>query len=305
VIQTAPDAAISNPSRTTRSFRRLLSCIRFDEVLVLQGTPLLGAIVSMDRLTIEHVGTLVVLAAGSWLLVAHVFLLNDWSGVSADLADPNRAADVFTARGIGRAEIAGLCAALLAVSLLLLSSLGARALAIAQMIAVLSALYSVPPSRLKGVPLLSSALHIAGGMLHFLLGYTAFRDVDARGLAIGCFFALVFSAGHLTHEVRDVEGDRRNGIGTNAARFGKARSFAAGLALFTAANVLLVVMAARGVVPRLLLSAPVLYPLHLYWALRAFQAGLTFESVRQLQRRYRLLYAILGVMMAVALLLRG
>jgi hypothetical protein len=49
----------------------------------------------------------------------------------------------------------------------------------------------------------------------------------------------------------------------------------------------------------------VLYPLHLYWALRASQEGLTFESVRQLQRRYRMLYVILGVMMTATLLLRG
>ena len=54
-------------------------------------------------------------------------------------------------------------------------------------------------------------------MLHFLLGYSVFRVVDARSLAVGCFFALAFSAGHLIHEVRDLEGDRRNGIGTARA----------------------------------------------------------------------------------------
>jgi hypothetical protein len=43
-------------------------------------------------------------------------------------------------------------------------------------------------------------------------------------------------------------------------------------------------------------------PLHLYWSLRALRQGLSFESIRQLQIRYRLLYGFIGVMMAVTVL---
>ena len=289
--------------RTARLFARLLSCIRFDEVLVLQGAPLLGAVFSMGRFTIEGVATLLVFAVGSCFLVAHVFVLNDWSGMSSDLRDPNRATEVFMTRGIGRAEIGYLSVALLAASLLLLSQFGSLTLLIALMIAGLSALYSIPGFQLKGVPLLNSALHLVGGMLHFLLGYSVFRILDARSLEIGCFFALAFSGGHLTHEVRDFDGDQRNGITTNAVRFGKAQSFAAGLALFTVADLLLVLLAVRGTVPRELVLVAALFPLHLYWSLRAMHAGLTFESVRRLQVRYRALYAITGLMMLVTVLL--
>jgi 4-hydroxybenzoate polyprenyltransferase len=257
----------------------------------------------MGRLTIEGVVTLLVFAAGSCLLVAHVFVLNDWSGMSSDLRDPNRATGVFMTRGIGRAEIGYLWVALLTVSLLLLSQCGSLTLVIALMIAGLSALYSAPASQGKGVPLLNSAIHFVGGVLHFLLGYSVFRSVDARGLEIGCFFAMVFSAGHLIHEVRDLDSDQTNGIRTNAVTFGKAQGFAAGLVLFTIANVLLVVLAVRGTVPRGLVLVAALYPLHLYWALRALHAGLTFEGVRWLQVRYRALYAIVGLMMAGTVLL--
>jgi 4-hydroxybenzoate polyprenyltransferase len=302
-MEAAPEATMTGRPGTARLFPRLLSCIRLDEVVVLQGAPLLGAVFSIGRLTIEGVVTLLVFAAGSCFLVAHVFVLNDWSGMSSDLRDPNRATDVFMTRGIGRAEIGYLSVALLAVSLLLLSQFGSLTLAIASMTAGLSALYSAPGFQLKGVPLLNSALHLVGGMLHFLLGYSVFRIVDARSLEIGCFFALAFSGGHLTHEVRDFDGDRRNGITTNAVTFGKAQSFAAGLALFTAADLLLVVLAARGTVPRELILVAALYPLHLYWSRRALHAGLTFESVRRLQVRYRALYAIIGLMMMVTVLL--
>jgi 4-hydroxybenzoate polyprenyltransferase len=303
VMQAAPGTTTAGRAGTVRSLPRLLSCIRFDEVLVLQGSPLIGAFFSIGRLTTEKAVDLSIFAAGSCCLVAHVFVLNDWSGLSADLKDPHRAPGVFTTKGIGRAEIRYLWMVLLALSLLLLSPFGWQTLVIVLAIAGLSALYSAPASHAKGVPLLNSALHLLGGILHFLLGYSAFGAVDGRGVEIGCFFALVFVAGHLTHEARDCEFDLVNGIRTNAVKFGRARSFAAGLALFTIASVLLVVLAARGVVPRALILVAAICPLHLYWSARTLRVGLTFESIRRLQVRYRALYAAIGLMMVVTVLL--
>src|SRR5262249_32269009 len=139
-------------------------------------------------------------------------------------------------------------------------------------------------------------LHFIGGSLHFLLGYATFTAVDTRGVAISIFFALVFTAGHLMQETRDFEGDQRNGIRTNAVVFGKERTFLAGFVLFTAAYGLLSAFAAFGIVPRVLMLAAALYPLHLWASWRALHAGLSFESLRWLRRCYRLLYAVIGIM---------
>ena len=287
-----------------RGFRwllRLLSCIRFEEVLVLQGAPLLGAVFAMSRLTGGSATTLLLLAAGNSLLVAHVFLLNDWAGIHQDLLDPSKAAGVFLKRGIRRGEIGALLLILLAMSLTVLGRLGPATLVIGLMIAVAGALYSMPRVYVKGIPLANTLLHLFSGLLHFLLGYSAFRRPDATGLEIGLFFAVIFSAGHLTQEVRDCEADSNNGIQTNAVRFGKKRSFIAGFALFTLADALLIVLALQGTVPRglALLAAP--YPLHFHWAREAMREGLPFESVRRLQVRYRALYAAIGAAMVVYL----
>ena len=200
--------ASAPPTRRWRMFRHLLACIRFDEVLILQGPPLLGALFSMDSLTFASAAAVALLAAGSTCLVAHVFVLNDWSGMSGDLRDPNRMSGVFINRGVTRANIGQLWMALLVLGILLLGALGWQTLTIAVAVAGLSALYSAPASHIKGVPFLNSALHLAGGLLHFLLGYSVFRAPDGRGVEIGCFLALVFTAGHLTHETRDSESDR-------------------------------------------------------------------------------------------------
>jgi 4-hydroxybenzoate polyprenyltransferase len=303
LMQPARARSAASRSDPLRTILRLLSCIRFDEVVVLQGAPLLGALFSVGRFTSPRLVDLLILAIGSCLLVAHVFVLNDWSGMSADLQDPNRASSVFVRKGIGRSEVGYLWIALLAVGLLLFATLGIQPLIIAISLSIASALYSAPVSHAKGIPLLSSFLHLIGGTLHFLLGYSVFRAVDGRGLLIGCFFGLTFMAGHLTHEARDREGDLVNGIRTNAVTFGAFGSFIASLALFTSADLLLVVLAYRGIVPRVLLMVAALYPFHLYWALRVLRSGLTFEGLRGLQLRYRALYAVIGLMMAFAVVL--
>lgn len=286
-----------------RLILRLLSCIRFDEVLVLQGAPMLGATFSIALVNSPNLMALLLLVAGNCFLVAHVFLLNDWSGIDHDLRDPSRSARVFLNRGISRNEIGGLLLALLVLSLVLFSRINSVTLIIGLVIAIASALYSAPGIHIKGIPFLNSILHLASGLLHFLLGYSVFGGLDSRGLVIGCFFAAIFSAGHLTQEVRDFEADSRNGIKTNAVKFGKTQCFIAGFALFTFANALLIVLAANRIVPPTLVFVGALYPLHCYWSLCAMRESLTFESVRRLQVRYRALYAAIGAIMVISLLL--
>lgn len=280
---------------------RYLSCLRLEEILVLQGSPLLGAAFALRHPAAANVGPLLVLVAANVCLVAHIFLLNDWSGLAADLADPHKAAGVFTARGVGREEIGGLAAGLLALSLLLWSRLGPRPLGLALAIAALSALYSLPRFHWKGRPLLSSVAHLAGGALHFLLGYSVGHAIDGRGLALAVFFAVTFAAGHLTQEIRDHQGDVSNAIQTNAVFFGRRRTFAASLALFTLAYALLLLVALRGILPRPLALLAVLYPVHLRWSLKTLDEGLTHAGIRRLQARYRALYAAIGLAMVAAL----
>jgi len=56
-------------------------------------------------------------------------------------------------------------------------------------------------------------------------------------------------------------------------------------------------VAALGILPRLLIWSAVLWPLHVAWPLRALQRGLGFETALWMQRRYRLLFALIGLAM--------
>jgi 4-hydroxybenzoate polyprenyltransferase len=303
-LAAAPPGAVRRAAPAGR-VRRYLACIRYREILLLQGSPLLGAAYAMGEASADRLAALAVFAAANVLLVAHVFVLNDWAGIEADLNDVNKVAGVFAAKGVSRDAIRRLWIGLLATSLAAFGLLGLRPLAVAAAIAAVSYLYSRPASPAKGIPVLGSALHLVGGVLHFLLGVSLFRAVDGPALALALFFGLVFAAGHLNQEVRDFDGDVRSAIKTNAVTFGKKTAFIAGLAGFTCAYALLAGLAAGGVVPGWLATLALLYPLHLYWSWKAIGEGLTFAGVRRFQARYRALYAVIGVAMLAALLSRN
>ncbi|MET1080689.1 MAG: UbiA family prenyltransferase [Pseudomonas sp.] len=286
-----------------RQLLRLLSSIRFDEVLVLQGTPMIGAILALGSLTLHDAIRATIFIAGSLCLVGHVFVINDWAGIEGDLRDPHRATRTFASKGVSRFAVGVLAAALLGITLLLFALLGPVSLAVAIAILGLSTLYSAPSIHMKGRPILGSGLHLLGGTLHFLLGYATFSTVDTGSVMIGCFFGLIFAAGHLMHETRGYQGDRLNGIRTNAVAFGKRQSFVAGMILFSAAYALLIALALWGLLPRLLLLTAVLYPVHLRASWRAARAGLSVESLLEYQRCYRLLYGLIGAMLVGSVLI--
>jgi 4-hydroxybenzoate polyprenyltransferase len=149
----------------------------------------------------------------------------------------------------------------------------------------------------RSTPIAASLNHLIGGALHFLLGYTAFHAPDLNGLLLGTFFGLVFAAGHLNQEVRDHEGDLLGGVRTSAVVFGSQSAFIASLCLFSLSYALIVSLAAAGILPGFFLWGALLWSLHVVWSLQALRSGLGFETALWMQRRYRLLFAIIGIAM--------
>lgn len=269
---------------------------RTPEVLLLQASPLLGAAFG------GGLGALPTLLAGSVLLTAHVFIFNDWAGQAADLNDPRRAAQAFSRHGISGRAVAALSVALLAMAMVALAALGFVAVVLGATISCLGILYSHDEAAGKKVPVFASLLHLLGGAFHFLLGYTSGRPLDAPGLAIAAFFGLVFAAGHLNQEVRDHDADRGNGIRTIAVSLGPRRGLLASLLVFSAAYGLLAMLALRDVVPPpLLWVAALLCPVQVAWTLRVLRGDPAGEGALWLQRRYRVLFAIVGATMAASL----
>jgi 4-hydroxybenzoate polyprenyltransferase len=270
--------------------RALLRHIRFDEVLVLQGTPLMGAMFAMEAITASNIETLLVFLVGSILLVAHVFTLNDWADIAHGLKAPDPR--------VSSLRLFWFSVFLLITSLLVFALIDFRVVVLAAIVAALGFFYSHPKLNFKGTPIASSLPHLFGGIFHFLLGYSVFMPIDQRGIFIALFFALTFAAGHLNHEVRDFELDQKNNARTNAVAFGKRKTFVAGLVLFTAAYLCLFLLGWFRFVPRpLSIIAALFYLLHLYWSLRVLRSQFRPELIDRFQTQYRTLYAVIGLSM--------
>ena len=281
---------MSRPSRS----RALLRHIRFDEVFILQGTPLMGAVFSIGTIAAGKFEALLLFLLGSILLVAHVFTLNDWADVAHGLKAPDPQ--------VPSRRLFWFSLSLLIASLLVFALLGSRVVILGLIVAALGFFYSHPKLNAKGTPIASSIPHLVGGLFHFLLGYALFSSVDERGILIALFFALTFTAGHLNHEVRDFELDSRNNARTNAVAFGKRPAFVAGLIVFTFAYLCLFVLGWFRFIPRpLAFLALLFYPLHLYWSLRALRGQLNPETLDRFQIQYRALYAVIGISMLCSL----
>jgi 4-hydroxybenzoate polyprenyltransferase len=285
--------AIPLPPVTSRT---LLSCVRWREVLVLQGTPLMGMIFAIGPFTIRSVLTALLLSVAGFFLVAHIWTLNDWADGWADDLDPHKTGRAFLGKGVAGGKLLSLSLLFLAVALGLFVLLPYRTLLLALMVAVLGVLYSYPGIGLKRLPLASAAVHLAGGAFHFLLGFSALSPVGPRAIVISGFFALVFAGGHSTQEVQDWSSDRKNGTRTAAVTFGPRRVFGASAALFGLAYLYLFVLGVSGWVPlRLAVIVIPLLPLQAIWFLRTYRSGLAYRQVNALRERYRLLFAAVGL----------
>jgi 4-hydroxybenzoate polyprenyltransferase len=270
---------------------------RATEVIVLQGSAVLGAVLGSAGHDGLDLGRIALVVAGSLVLTAHVFLFNDWAGQRSDLNDPRRTRNVFGKREISSREVANLVVGLLVVAMLLLAFVGTPALLCGAAIAALSLVYSGSTSWGKGRPIMGSVLHLIGGTFHFLLGYSASHAIDPKGVLIGIFFGLVFVGGHLNQEVRDYDADLRSRIRTNAVAFGCRRTFIYSLLIFTAAYLLLGVLVSLGILARPLIWATFFWPWHVASSIQALRHGLGYEAAVSMQRRYRLQFALLGLAM--------
>jgi 4-hydroxybenzoate polyprenyltransferase len=270
---------------------------RLLEVAVLQGSPALGVVLALAGFQPERLPEIALLLLGSTLLVAHIFSFNDWSDAALDAEAPRKAESSYLLRGITRRQMLFFSALLGVAALAVLALLPLPVPLFGAAVLVSGVAYSSPGFGLKRVVLLSSLIHVAGQGLHFLMGFTLVAPLDGRALRLALFFALVFTAGHLNQEVRDHDGDRQSGIRTNAVVFGKRPAFLASGGLFALAFGWLAWLAWRGDLPAYAAWLAGLFAAYAAAFGRAVAAGITFESVTWLQRIYRGVFAVIGVVL--------
>ena len=277
----------------------LLQSLRYRDVVIFEAPALVGLAFSIPDTALANVAKTVLFALAGFLLMAHIFYFNDWSDRASD-ADVSKEGRASIGESLTSQQTLTLAVLLGLSALAALAALSTTLLILGSIILLLGVAYSFPVLRFKGkgIPLLSSFLHIMGTVLTFLLGYALFSPLDVRALLIGGFFALIITAGHLVQEVQDYAGDRATHISTNAVRFGPRLIFVVSFGLFTFSFAYLFGLSSSGLIRSELRYLLIFYPVYAMLALRAFRAGLVSDQVRRFRSRYRILFAVIVSIMA-------
>jgi 4-hydroxybenzoate polyprenyltransferase len=140
----------------------------------------------------------------------------------------------------------------------------------------------------------------------FLLGASPFRPLTSSLIIPALYFAILFEAGHLNHEVKDFEADQGNELRTNAVVFGKKRVFVASSLLFLLSYPLFYGMVAAGHVGAYAVPLSLfLLLLHMLSFIQTLRAGISRQAVLRYRKAYRTIYFVLWAASFLPLMLPG
>ena len=272
---------------------------RFAEVSILLGFPMIGlffAFRSAEELLSRPV---FLFAAAIFALFTAIYAFNGLAGIESDIHN-SRLSDL---KGKRTSFIVTL-----AISLtlsLVLFFLIKPVLALFSLISfILWCIYSFPKKGFKYRPVLGTLIHFVGQIVHFLMGYTVLAQIDKGSVAAAVYFALLFSAGHINHELIDHDADEKAGTGTGAVCFGVRKWEKVSFVLFLLAAIYITALAfaEKGM---LLIYLPFTVAGFIHVIFKICTMKKAPEQAKFLTERsfYRILYFASGVLFILAKLL--
>jgi 4-hydroxybenzoate polyprenyltransferase len=279
----------------------LIAGIRWPDIIILLAFPSMGAIFSVKNLSMESISLLLFFLIISVLFLVQIFIYNDISDTVRDPHEPSRRARHALKTGLISGKSAGIiCIILCCLSLAGYAAISPELAASVLLVEILTFLYSNPLINLKGVPVLSLLILFSCGFLYFLSGWLLFQPINADGILLGIYFAIVLSAGHFSNEIDDLDADREAGIMTNAVFFKEKHAFSAGIILFLLSSILFVYIAYNILNDNIYIVSSIL--LLLTWTILFIYSIFNYSPfpIRIFRRLYRILYALFCFILCAA-----
>jgi len=287
---------------STRKVLLYILSIRWFEIGIRMGAPLLGALFAMGSVDTAVLGELGIGLLAYFFLWAHIYLFNELAGMRFDKYDEYKANTPLLSGQVSYRGICGMSAGFLLASVALYFYISPALVMVALVDVLLGFVYVHPRLLLKDKPLVSFLFLFLVSFNDFLLGWLLFSKLSLRGVSIAVYFGLLGIAGQHYHEVKDYTADKNAGIRTNAVRYGKKRIFLLGFGFYTLACVYLGLLALWEVVPPLVGCVPwITYPIYILIFHRCLIAGMDSLEMHKFVKRYRVLYIIMGIGMLIAL----
>ena len=265
---------------------------RFAEISILLGFPLIGlffAFESLQQLLSVKVPLFVV---ATFLLATAVYAFNGLAGIGEDKENA-RLSDLKSRKSTFIATIAVSLSFSLVFFFLIKSELAVSAV----VSFLLWCIYSFPKKGFKYRPVLGTLIHFIAQIIHFLMGYTVIKPIDGAGIAASIYFAVLFSAGHINHELIDREADEKTGLRTGAVYFGAKMWEKVSFSMFFAAT-LYIIIASLAVSGMIFHTFPFVAAglIHTFYKILSFKKAPEQSKFLAERSFYRVLYFFAGTL---------
>jgi len=273
----------------------ILKSARSAEVALMLGFPITGALVAFDLPRQLFSLDLLTFIIATFFLSSAVYSFNGWAGMAEDEKNI-RLRDLKGKRGFFLLSLT-----VSAIVFIIFYSFLSLFLVVSSLISfTLWMVYSFPKKGFKYRPVLGTLIHFVCQVLHFEMGYSVIKPTDSYSLLVSIYFALLFSAGHINHELIDYEADKEAGIQTGAVYFGKKVWTVISFILFAGATVYLTWISITKVV-----NIIVVFPfiaagaIHIAKKLMTYRFDYSHERFLTERSFYRFTYFVAGILFIV------
>ncbi len=264
-----------------------------------------GLLISIPDFSLDSITKSFYLITAVYFFCGHVHTFNEYSGFIYDKSDKHKHKSPLISGKISKQEEFFLSFILLIISFIVLYSVKKNFIYLLLLNSLMWLVYSHPKTLIKGIPVAPTMIHFIAAIIHFIYGYLLFPGYSlSNGLLIGSFFGLIFSAGHLNHELKDYENDKSCNFNTSAVTYGKKNIFLASFILLTLSTIYFFIISFKRLIPNLLyIPLALIYPVYLYFAIQTYKNGINHNNIFNFRTKYRILYISAGIFIVVQLLI--
>ena len=265
-----------------------LKTLRFFEAFLMTGFFMIAMIFAVPELTLHVFGRSVLTFFAVYFLILSIYAFNAFCGKKYDFINERLA----FLQNTHPANYFVFSFLFFIVSVFLFLFIDKSLLFYVVAIEFLWIVYSLPFIGLKNFPFVGTALHFITQILHFNLVFAVFAPVSLNSVLISIYFALLFAAGHLHHEVIDHEADLKSSIKTGAVIFGLRVVSNLSFSVFTFTSFYITVLYILNIIPLfVVLPLVVAFLFHLMFFLKT-HSKFPNDSLSRLyyQKAYRFFY---------------
>ena len=227
----------------TQKIKLWVVALRLKEVALLVGLSLVAYPFAVEKVLLDHWQTLIQLYVGLCCFVAGVFALNNYSGYRHDKQNKR-----FTVkRGISSKNYFYFFLFGATAAIGIFYWLNASLFRLSLVVLFLWVIYYLPKYGLKYFPVTGLMVHLVAQIFQFQMGWVVFADLSVKSLAVSGYFALLWGAAYLNHELVDYEADKAAGVKTSAVKFGPKMVSGLSFTFFVIAHIFLLSLVKQGV----------------------------------------------------------